>query len=412
MRRLMIATFCGQVSEWYDYGVYALVAAQIGTHFFPSAHGDQSLLAALAVFGVAFLARPLGGGVMGVLGDRMGRKAVLVISLALMTMSTAAIGCLPGSEVLGMLAPLLLVGARFVQGISAAGESTAAITFVAESAPAHSKGLFTATLMSGNSAGFLLATACVWLTREILGDAAFDAWGWRCVFLFALPLGCVGLFIRKGLKESAAFTRLHGERTLSTTPLRDTFTSGMIELLQAIGISALSFIANYLLVAYLPIHLAAQGFSPRAISSIGVAATLTLMLSYPLMGALSDRVGRRPMMLSACAFFIILGWPLFTMINGASSASAFLCAISYAVATAAFISCLGLYCTEYIDKSRLMTTYSLGFNLSAAIFGGSSLWVFGMLSRLSGNPATPAIYLGATAMLTMISILSVRKRQQ
>ena len=408
LRRIVVATFLGQVSEWYDYGIYALAAAQIGAHFFPSGDPGASLLAALAVFGVAFLARPIGGIIIGSLGDRIGRKSVLVYSLALMTIATMAVGLLPGAETIGLLAPVLLVFARFLQGISAAGESTSAITFVAESVPPHRKGLFTATLLSGNSAGFLLAVFVVWILHETLGEAAFDDWSWRLAFLFALPIGFVGLYIRRNLQESPIFTKLRADNLLSATPLRDTFTHGRVQLLQAIGLSALSFIANYLLVAYLPLHLKSLGFQAREISLIGMAATLTLLVSYPLMGALSDRTGRRPLLFGSCLFFLLLGWPLFGLIQAGSILSAVLSTGLFALSTAAFISCLGMYCTEYINKYRLMTTYSVGFNISAAIFGGSSLWVFQMLVRMTGEPRMPAAYLTVAAAISLIALLTIR----
>lgn len=410
LRRIVIATFVGQVTEWYDYGIYALAAAQIGMHFFPSTDRAGSLLAALAVFGIAFMARPLGGILIGVLGDRLGRKAVLVYSLALMTVSTMAVGFLPGTDVLGLLAPTLLVVARFLQGISAAGEATSAVTYVAESVPPRRKGLFTATLMSGNSAGFLLAVAMIWLLQELLGEAVFDDWGWRLAFLFALPLGLVGLYIRRHLEESPVFVKLRARSALSNTPLHDTFATagGRVELLQAIGLSALSFIANYLLVAYLPLHLRAIGFTARETSLLGMTATVTLLISYPLMGALSDRIGRRPLLLSACLFFVTLSWPLFGLVHASSILSAALCTCLYALGTSAFISCLGLYCTEYIDKARLMTTYSAGFNISAAIFGGSSLWIFETLVRMTGEPRMPAAYLTGAALISLIALLTIR----
>jgi len=412
LRRIMVATFFGQITEWYDYGIYALVAVQIGAHFFPSGDKTASLLAALAVFGVAFLARPVGGIWIGVMGDRIGRKSVLVYSLLMMTVATVMVGILPGAEVIGIIAPALLVTARLLQGISAAGESTSAITYVAESVPPDRKGLYTATLMSGNSAGFLLATSVVWLLHEILGEAVFDDWGWRGAFLFAGPLGLIGLFIRSSLEESPVFERLKEGKILSATPLRDTFTTGLDQLFQAIGISATSMIANYLVVAYLPIHLQGVGYTSRDISIVGMIATMTLLVSYPVMGAISDRIGRRPVLMAACIFFMLLGWPLFALTIGGSLAMTAVATCLLALGTSGFISSLGLYCTEYIDKSRLMTTYSVGFNLSAAMFGGSSLWAFGMSVKLTGDPRMPAIYLIVASAISMVSLLSIRSTRR
>lgn len=411
LRQILIATCLGQVTEWYDYAVYALVVVQIGAVFFPSDSKSASLLAALAVFGIAFMARPLGGMLIGRYGDRAGRRTVLVASLMLMTGATAIVGVLPGAATIGLAAPALLVTARFLQGISAAGESTSAITFVAESVPRKNRGFFVALLFSGSASGFMLATTVVWLVREITGPVAFDEWGWRVPFLLALPLGLVGLHIRRKLKESPVFESLRDSGVISKTPLRDSLTTGLGQTLQAVGISALSFVANYLLVAYMPIHLKQAGASARETSVLGTIITATLVLSYPLFGALSDRIGRRAVMLSGAGFLALFGWPLYAVTGAGEMAWTIPAVMLLALATAAFIACLGLYCTEFIDKSRLMTTFSTGFNVSSAIFGGSSLWAFGMLTQVTGDTRMPAAFLVLAAVVSFATMLTIRPKR-
>ncbi len=408
LRRIIGATMMGQVTEWYDYAVFALVAVQIGATFFPDQSESTRLLSSLAVFGIAFMARPLGGMLIGRYGDRAGRRSVLVASLILMTAATTLMGLLPGAGLIGIAAPVLLVLARFIQGISAAGESTSAITFVAESVPTKRRGLLVALLFTGSAGGYLVANLAVWAAREAVGVAAFDQWGWRLPFLFALPLGLTGLYIRSKLTESPVFESLLEEGAISPTPLADTFTSGLGQTLQAIGISALSFVANYLLVAYMPTHLAQVGFGPRDASIIGAASTATLVVSYPFMGALSDRIGRRAVMLGGAGFLALFAWPLFAVTISGTFAPTLLAVVLLALPTAAFIACLGLYCTEFIDKSRLMTTFSSGFNISSALFGGTSLWAFAMLTQATGDLRMPGAMVVAAALLSFVAMLTIR----
>ncbi len=408
LRRIIGATMMGQVTEWYDYAVFALVAVQIGATFFPDQSESTRLLSSLAVFGIAFMARPIGGMLIGRYGDRSGRRSVLVASLVMMTVATTLMGLLPGADVIGLAAPVLLVLARFIQGISAAGESTSAITFVAESVPMKRRGLLVALLFSGSAGGYLLANLVVLGLREALGTVAFDDWGWRLAFLFALPLGLTGLYIRRKLAESPVFESLMEEGAISDTPLRDTFTKGLGQTMQAIGISAMSFVANYLLVAYMPIHLTQVGFAARDAAIIGAISTATLVASYPFMGALSDRVGRRAVMLGGAGFLALFGWPLFALTISGAFAPTLFAVVLLALPTAAFIACLGLYCTEFIDKSRLMTTFSSGFNISSALFGGTSLWAFGMLTQATGDARMPGALMVASAVLSFVTLLTIR----
>jgi MFS transporter, MHS family, proline/betaine transporter len=408
--RVISACIAGQIVEWYDYGLYGLLAAEIGKAFFSSGDPAAALLSAFAVFGVSFVVRPFGGVIMGRLGDLRGRKAVLVASLLLMTGSTAMVGLLPGTATAGIWAPILLVLARVLQGISAAGEAPAAITYVTEYVPQHRRGLFCGLLLSGNSAGFLLATAIIWLLRSLCTDQQFDAWAWRVPFLFALPLGLIGFYIRRRLDESNLYEHLRRNRIISSTPLRDVLLCAPGQLAQSIGIGALSFIANYLLLSYMPTHFRRLGLSETLISQVALFATLLLLMAYPLMGALSDIIGRRQQLIGAAAFFAVAGWPLFAAMSAAGTSSIVLCMSLFALGTAAYISVLGVMYNEFLDQSRRMTSYSVGFNLSGALFGGTSLWGSAKLVSITTDARAPALYLIAAALISLSSLLSIRTR--
>lgn len=407
LRRIMCICLLGQVAEWYDYGLYGLLARQLGATFFPSGSDTTRLLSAFAVFGIAFFARPLGGMLLGQYGDRLGRKRVFIASLALMTAATGMVGIIPGASTVGTLAPFLLVAVRIAQGISAAGEATSSITYVFESVPPKRRGFYAALLVSGNSVGFLLAESVIWLTQVGLDDDRFELWGWRIPFLIALPLGSIGFAIQRHLRESPLFEDLKKHHGISRTPLRDTFTVGLVELLRGIGLGALAFVANYLVLTYLPTHLRMLGFSARETTEVSFATTFVLMVSYPIMGALSDIVGRKPLMIMSAAFFLFFGWPIFAGMSKNDILSIAFCTVSFGIGTAAYVSVLGVMYNEYIAASRRMVSYSTGFNLSGAIFGGTSLWIFGKLASATGDIRMPAAYLVTAAFISIVSLLSI-----
>jgi MFS transporter, MHS family, proline/betaine transporter len=218
VRKVMAACLAGQVVEWFDYGLYGLLAAHIAVHFFPSDDPMTGLLSTFAVFGVAFVVRPLGGVVLGRLGDVKGRHYVLVVSIILMTIATTVIGLTPGAAQIGIAAPLLLVLARALQGFSTAGESTSSTTYVAESVPEHRKGFYGAILIAGNSAGLLLATATIAVIQALMSEQAFAEWGWRTPFLIAVPMGGIAFYIRRKLEETPDFVRWQEEASSRSSP--------------------------------------------------------------------------------------------------------------------------------------------------------------------------------------------------
>lgn len=408
VRKVMTACFAGQVVEWFDYGLYGLLAAHIAIHFFPSDDPMTGLLSTFAVFGVAFVVRPLGGVVLGRLGDVKGRHYVLVVSILLMTIATTVIGLTPGAAQIGLAAPILLVLARALQGFSTAGESTSSTTYVAESVPEHRKGFYGAILIAGNSAGLLLATATIAVIQALMSEQAFAEWGWRVPFLIAVPMGAIAFYIRRKLEETPDFVRWQEEGVISQQPLKDTFTSGLPQLVQGIGIGAISFIAHYLIMSYLPTHLKLQGVAPDQLYLVMLVPGITMILSYPLLGLLSDRIGRKPVLLLGSGALAALGVPLFALIDPAHPAQMIGAIIGLTLATGAYVCVMGVFYNEFTDPSRRMTTYSAGFNISGALFGGMSLWGFTRAVQATGDPYAPGWILAATALFSFLTLLTVR----
>lgn len=407
LRKVVIGGVAGQTMEWYDYGLYGLLAAQIGATFFPSKDPTTSLLSAFAVFGIAFAIRPLGGLVLGPLGDRIGRRAVLTLSIGLITLATTLVGVLPGQASLGVWAPLVLVCARLLQGFSAGGEVTSAITYVAEHAPRNRRGMYTGLLQTGSALGFVLATAIILLLQTILKDASFNEFGWRIPFLLALPLGGIGLYIRYRLEESPVFEELRAKGAISRAPLKEALL-GWRQLLQGIGLASLMFVGYYIFLSYMPSYMRQLGVAPATASQISLFAIIVNMFSHPVMGALSDRFGRKRVLTLAALFYVVFSWPLFAAMSIGDQSIIILCMIILAVSVAGYVGVCGALFTEFLAARTRMASFSVGYNLGGAIFGGPALYIAQYLIAATGDSRAPAFYLIFSALVSLIALATVK----
>jgi MHS family proline/betaine transporter-like MFS transporter len=309
-RRALAAGCIGNFVEWYDFALYGAFATIIAATFFPEADPVSGLLAAFAVFGVAFLARPAGALLFAHYGDRLGRRRALVASILLMALATAAIGMLPGHSSIGWLAPVLLILLRAGQGVAVGGEYGGSAAFVVEYAPADRRGWYGgwqwATIGLGLAAG--IATAA--LLGALLEGSALRGWGWRLAFLLALPMGLVGLYIRLRIEETPGFRAVQRLGAATRTPLADTLRTARRQLAVGFWIVAAVTATFNIVFVFLPSHLATTGRAPlpRALA----AALVGLLLAAgaaPLAGRLSDRVGRRPLLVTGFVSWSLVSSP-------------------------------------------------------------------------------------------------------
>ena len=304
-RKAVTAAAIGNATEWYDFGVYSYLAVTIGLVFYPSQAGGVQLIATFTTFAAAFLVRPLGGMFFGPLGDRVGRKQVLAITMLLMAVSTFSIGLIPSAESIGIAAPILLLFARMLQGFSTGGEYGGATTFIAEYAPDKRRGFLASWLEFGTVSGYVAGASVVTVMTLFVGSDAMLDWGWRIPFLLALPLGAIGLYLRLKLEDTPVFQEntegfakdTQGQRRKGQ--FRATILDQWHPILLCIGLVLAFNVNNYMVTAYMPTYLDAElGYSETTGLVLTLGAMVLMLASVTFFGRLSDRVGRRPVLAS------------------------------------------------------------------------------------------------------------------
>jgi MFS family permease len=402
-RRAVTAAVVGNVLEWYDFAVYAYMAGVVAKTFFPTGDEVTSLLSTFAAFGVGFVVRPLGGILLGRLGDVKGRKAALIVTVGLMAAGTVMVGLTPSYQAIGLVAPLLVFVARLIQGFSAGGEWGTSTAFIVEWAPSHRRGLFGSLQQCSVAGGLLLGSSVAAAVSTLFPPEAVDSWAWRIPFLLGGLLGPVGLYLRRHIDETPAFRAAPQPDMSSPVGERTPFVLGM----RAFGFTIVWTVAYYLVLAYMPTFTQAHAGLTRTDALWATSAgLLVLIVATPFAGALSDRVGRKPLLICSCVAFILLPYPLFSlMLGNASVGTVVAVQLLFALAIALF-SGPGPAAIAEIFPTRVRTTWmSTGYSLAVAIFGGFAPLVATWLIARTGNALSPTYYLIAAGIVSLFVIV-------
>lgn len=408
VRKAVAAAAVGNTTEWFDFGIYAYVAVMVGEAFFPSGNRAVELMAAFGVFAIAFLLRPIGGFVFGPLGDRWGRQRVLVLTILLMSGATFFMGLLPTYHQIGLLAPILFLLLRMTQGFAAGGEYGGAATYIAESAPTKRRGFYGSFLELGTLSGFALGAGIPTVLILTLSEADMFAWGWRIPFLIAGPLGAVGLYLRAKLEDTPAFTEMSKEHKSSSAPFAEIWKYHWRRLLILIGVVVILNIGNYTLLTYMETYLAEvlNVTKPVALFSVLLAILLMGVLVVPV-GSLSDRIGRKPLMMSACVCYLVLPVPAFWLIIQGSWLSATAGLVMLALSQVQMLGVLAATLPALFPTQVRYGGFSIGYNISTSLFGGTAPLVIQALVTWSGSDLAPAFYLMAAAAVSFIPIMLI-----
>lgn len=407
-RRAALAGGVGTLIEYYDFSLYGYLAVVIAPIYFPSDQPVTSLLSALAVFGTAYLIRPLGGIVFGHIGDRFGRKKALMATLVCMGIGSTAMGLLPTPAQIGVWATILLVVIRLLQGFSAGGEVGGSATFISESAPSHLKATYGAFTPMGSTGGFALAAAVAGAVSALTTDVQMDSWGWRVPFLLALPLTLFCLWVRTRVEETHDGEK--AKSTESSAPLSSVFLRQPRALAQATALSAAVNGTAYIGLTYMAIHLTKQlGYESTSVFWVATMAIGVAALAMPIAGRLGDRIGIVRLMTIGFVGFVVLTYPMMGLMH-----------LGLVVATLAFIVIMlnsaaaqvGAYTIlpQFFDKPSRYTGVAMGWNLGVIIAGGTAPFVAVWLVEQTGNILSPAFFVMALAVVGLIALSTIRAR--
>jgi MHS family proline/betaine transporter-like MFS transporter len=410
LKRAITASAIGNATEWFDYGMYAYGVTYISAALFPG-EAEEATLFALATFAISFLVRPLGGLFWGPLGDRLGRKSVLAITILLMTGATFCVGLVPSYNAVGLWAPALLILLRMVQGFSTGGEYGGAATFMAEYSPDDRRGFCGSFLEFGTLAGFS-AGALLMLGFSLgLGDEAMHQWGWRLPFLVAAPLGLIGMYLRSKMEDTPVFREIEeeGETEPKTgTELRELVTHYWRQLIVLGGLVVALNVVNYTLLSYMPTYFQSElNLSTDQSLLVPIIGMLFMMVFLPFAGTLSDRIGRKPMWwLSLAGLFVMVAPMYMLMSTGLVGAI-----IGFAVLGLLYVPQLATISATFpamFPTHVRFGGFAIAYNVSTSLFGGTAPALNAWLTGITGNPLTPAYFMmgacavGAVAMLFVV----------
>jgi MFS family permease len=396
----------GTAVEFYDFYLYASVAVLIfGPLFFPDLSVGAGAVAAVATVAAAFVARPAGAVLFGHFGDRVGRKAALVVSMVVMGAATVLVGLVPGYTSIGITAPLVLVVLRFVQGLAVGGEWAGAVLLATEHAPAHQRGRYASYPIVGVVAGFLLANGMLLVLTNTLSDVSFRSWGWRVPFLASVVLVAIGLYVRVSLSETPAFRELAAHQATIRVPVSELLRCRVATVLLGVGATTVGFMMIFLVTTYglaygtAYLHLPRTSMIYLVMISYGIAA-----VPLPIIGAASDWWGRRRMCLTACGLAAGWAYPFVWLV---ATASPVLIAVAFTVSLAIgtlLLVTMGAYLSELFGTPVRYTGAALSFNLAGLIGGGLAPIVATALSARPGTPWGIATLVLGTASVGLVCV--------
>ncbi len=394
----------GNVLEWYDFAIYGYFADAIGRAFFPSEDPVAQVLAAFGIFAVGFLMRPVGGALIGYIGDRFGRRAALTFSVAAMAIPTFLVGALPGYEVLGLAAPIVLTLLRMIQGLSVGGEYTTSIVFMVERAPPGRRGFIGAMAGCGAVGGILLGSATGTLLASTMSPEALEAWGWRIPFLVGLLVGFAGFLLRRHVQETPK------PRAAGGSPLVETLRNHGPLLARLAALSVFNSVGFYLMFVYIVSWLQlVDGIAPAralGINTISMALLLPLMIA---MGWATDRFGRKPVMLGATVLGFVGALPFFWLMHHGDPAVVLLGQLGFVLAVGTFVGTQPTIMVEAAPVAVRCTAIALGYNVTLGLVGGLSPLAATWLVSRTGNDYSPAFMIMAAAAISFAALLAFKE---
>ncbi|MFC4950404.1 MFS transporter [Pseudonocardia sp. GCM10023141] len=406
VRRAVAGAAMGNAVEWFDYAIYGYLAASIGINFFPDADPAARQLFVFAGIAIPFILRPLGGIILGPLGDRFGRRRVLATTIVMMSVATFCVGLIPSYATIGVFAPILLLVARLVQGFSTGGEYGGAATFIAEYAPDKRRGFFGAFLEFGTLTGTVLGAVLATIVQLGLSPESLNSWGWRIPFLVAGPLGLIGFYLRSKLEDTPAFRTAEAAGETSQAPFKEVIRNVWPQILNLIGFVIMLNVAVYTLLTYLPTYLTqVLQISDTESLLLLIGVMLVMLVVIAPIGALSDRIGRKPLLLGAAIGFVVLSYPAIRLIALRDWLPVALGIAILGGLLVVILGTIGSALPAMFPTRNRYGGFSIGYSTSTAAFGGTAPLIISALISGTGNTDIPAYYLMAAAAIAIVPIM-------
>ncbi len=410
-RRAILSCAIGNFFELFDFTIYGFFAVPISRAFFPAGDPVLAMVSTFATFGVAFVMRPIGAIVLGAYGDRAGRRAALVVTIGLMATATGVTGLIPTYARIGIWAPSLLLLCRMMQGFSTGGEWGGAATFLVEYAPRGRRGITGSWQQFSTQIGSLAGSTSAAILAVTLSTADFYSWGWRLPFLFGFLLGPVGYYLRRKVAETPVFAGIVENRALERAPLRAAMRDYGSRMFQAFGLSIVGCIAGFVFNVYLVSYaINTMRLPAGAALSCAVVSGIIVVTLTPLFGALSDRIGRRPLILASGMLNLLFDYPLFMLaIHGKSQGTLLLALAGNALFQSMYTGTIPSILAEMFPTRVRYTALSVSYGCAVMLFGGFAPLISTWLVKVTGNPYSPALYVMAGGALSAAAILSMKE---
>ena len=421
VRKVAVSSFLGNFIEWFDYASYSYFATTIALVFFPTDNHTVAMLQTFGVFALSFILRPIGALFWGRYGDKKGRKAALAHSIMFMSGASFLIGCLPSYSVIGVGAPILLLLLRMVQGFSASGEYAGAATFLGEYAPTSKRGIYCSLIPASTAIGLLAGSTLATLMTANMNSSAMVGWGWRVPFLLAGPLGLIVLYIRTKLSDSPVYQSMNDalesksaasadgqvvSKSGMFAPLAELFHNHLKALIISFGACVLNAVGFYTVLTYLPTYLSdTVGMDAPQSGTITTICLVAYVFMVFGMGHISDKFGRKKVLIGACVAFIVLTVPAFLILNTSQFWPVLLVELAMCATLTANDGTLSSYLTETFPTSVRFTGFAFSFNLANAIFGGTASFIATGLIALTGSSIAPAWYMVGVAAIALVAMI-------
>lgn len=411
-KKAVVATAMGNAMEWFDFGIYSYLIGIISVVFFSGVDTEYQIIFSFGTFAAAFLVRPIGGIVFGRLGDKLGRKKILAITLIMMALATLSIGFIPSYETIGIAAPLLLLLARFVQGFSTGGEYSGAMTFIAESTSDKRRGFMASGLEVGTLAGYIAGAGLVTLMTYLLGQEAMEAWGWRIPFFIAGPLGFIGLYLRNHIEETPAFAKMEEMKEASEEEAQDKSVSLKEMLIYhrkplMIAIILVFFynVIDYTVLTYMPSFLSDTLGYGNTKGLMLILIVMFIMIPIVLiMGHFGDKLGNKRVIIASLIGVVVLSIPAFYLIMSGNNWAVFFGLLIVAVLLSMLQGTMPSQLPSLFFTEVRYTGLSVTYNVSASLFGGTAPLLIAWLIQFTGTNFAPAYYIIFAAVIGIIVV--------